>query len=247
MRRCALLSFNLPQGLCCAALLACAQSTVSPPSGTPAVRLLFVGNSLTSAFDIPGQVRQMATAAGFTPPVVLTRAYPDFALEDHWNQGVVQQDLANGHFDFMIMQQGASTLPESGVNLTRWTGTWTTEANRAGTRAGLYVVWAPLGGNLDAGIANYEAAANAAGTAIYPVAEAWREASSRDAGMPLYSADGLHPSEHGAWLAALVITSVIFDRAPRPFPNLYPALISGEQEATLRAAAAVAVARFARR
>jgi hypothetical protein len=217
-----------------------------PPTG-PALRLLFVGNSLTYTFDVPTQIQQMAMAVGLTPPTITELAFPNFSLEDNWAQGTGQQDLATGHYDVLIMQQGASTLPESGVDLTHWTGVWAAEAGKTSTRAGFYVVWAPVGGDFDGGIANYLAAADAANTAIYPVAQAWREVMRSDPSIPLYAKDGLHASEHGAWLAALVISSVIFDHPSRPFPNLFPQVITGEQETTLRAAAATAVVQFARR
>jgi hypothetical protein len=239
---------RLSRGLLCAALLACgADSATSigvppPPPPGVVVRLLFIGNSLTYTFDVPGQVAQMATRAGFATPVVTTHAFPNYSLQDHWDAQTIQPDLAEGHYDIVILQQGASTLESSGVELTQSLGLWANLARANNTRAALFVAWAPVGGNFDAGVAHHEAAATADNTALYPVAEAWREALRSDPAMPLYSNDGLHESEHGAWLAALVITAMVYDKPVASFANLFPDVITGTQEAALRAAAAKAIA-----
>ncbi|MES2304870.1 MAG: hypothetical protein V4558_05155 [Gemmatimonadota bacterium] len=236
------------------ALLACSSGPVQvsppppppPPPPTGAVRLLFIGNSLTYAYNIPGLVKQMSTAAGLIEPYTVSATYPDYALEDHWVSGTARSDITQ-RFDRVIMQQGPSTLPESGVALTQWTSTWSDEARKYGARPGLYVVWPPRGGDLAAGIANHEAAAAAANAALYPVAHAWREAWSVDPAMPLYGPDQFHPSQHGSWLAALIITAMVHDRPVGDFPNLFPAQITATQERVLRAAATKAIALYGRR
>lgn len=220
-----------------------------PPPGTPSadVRLLFVGNSLTYSYNIPSLVVQMATQAGLPAPAKQSIAEPNYALEDHWNVGAARSALATGHYTTVIFQQGPSTLVESGADLTFWLSRWADEARKYGTRPAAYVVWPPRGGDLDAGIANYTTAANVAGAAIYPVGQAWREAWRIDADLPLYGPDQFHPSQHGAWLAALVICAMVFDRPVADFPNVFPALITEDQERALRQAATTAIAQYGRR
>ncbi len=243
--------------LASAVLLSCGQglpsSTTSPipppppappPPPSAAVRLLFVGNSLTYVNDLPSLVGQMAVAAGFEAPVILSRAFPDFSLDDHWADGTARTDLATGHYTFVIMQQGPSTLDASGVQLTQSAVQWSTLARANGTVPALFVVWPPSDGNLDAGIHNYESAAAAAQARVFPAAEAWKEAWAEDPSMPLYSKDGFHPSVHGSWLSALVIASMVFDRPPAAFPNLFAGQITDGQEVVLRAAAARAITKW---
>lgn len=179
--------------------------------------------------------------------MVVTRAAANYALEDHWSDGVVQQDLKNGHYDLVIMQHGPATLAESGANLTQWVGTFAAEARKYGTRPAVYSVWAPDGGAFQDGITHYRAAADAADAAFYPVAQAWQETWRRQPSMPLYGPDGFHPSRHGALLAAMVITGVIFDLAPAKFDNLFPDQVSEGEAVVLRAAAAKAIREFGRR
>lgn len=211
------------------------------------MRLLFIGNSLTYAFNVPGLVKDMIASATGVEPIVLSSAFPDYALEDHWSSGTARSNITSQPFDRVIMQQGPSTLPESGVQLTQWTKTWSDEARRLNIRPGLYVVWPPRGGNLDAGIANHEAAATAANAALYPVGHAWRETWSVDPEMPLYGPDQFHPSLHGSWLAALVISAMVLDRPVTDFPNQFKSQITAAQEATLRAAATKVIAQYGRR
>jgi hypothetical protein len=230
-------------------VLACTQAAPSQPAtmAPASLRLFFMGNSLTYTFDIPSQVKRMAVAAGFDTPVIETSLYANYALEDHWTLSTARQDLASTHYDVLIMQQGPSTLTESGIDLTKWAGTWADFARVNGTRPAMFAVWPPLGGNLDSGVAHYEAAASAANTGLYPVGEAWREAWHAMPSIPLYGPDRFHPSEHGAWLAALVISSIIFDKPSSAFPNLFPGVITADQEVILRAAATTAIQRYGRR
>jgi hypothetical protein len=80
------------------------------------VRVLFVGNSLTYANDLPLLVSDIAKIDGvnFT---YTTLAAPNYALEDHWAEGTIQKALKDGQYDFLIAQQGPSALPESQITV----------------------------------------------------------------------------------------------------------------------------------
>lgn len=199
--------------------------------------LLFVGNSLTYTHDVPELVKRLAKAAGKAAPTVTVRALPNAGLEDHWNEGWVAKALRQRPYDVLIMQQGPSTLAASGADLSRWTSRFADEAVKYGTRPALFAVWAPSGGDLASGLANYTRAAETAGTVLYPVSAAWQAAWARRPTLPLYGSDGFHPSEHGALLAAMVITGVIYDADPATMPNLFKGTISDEEMIVLRDAA----------
>ena len=79
-------------------VLALGLLATSPPAAT-ADRVLFVGNSLTAANDLPLLVEAMAKARG----VALTCdavTYPDLSLEDHWRRGT-QKQIARGGYTFV--------------------------------------------------------------------------------------------------------------------------------------------------
>lgn len=215
-----------------------------PPVVPGAMRVLFMGNSLTYVENMPSLVARLAIGAGLQEPTVATRAGPNYGLEDHWNEGIVQDQLQRGGYQVLVMQQGPSSLAESRADLIPWVQRWADEARRHGTRPAVYAVWTPRGGDLDASITNYTDAATGADAALYPAGHAWREAWRTDPLLPLYSADQFHQSETGAYLVALVIAAQLFDRPPADFPNLFPQTISPARDAALKEAARVAIERY---
>ena len=241
--------------LLAAASLACAlpsdttgpDPTVPPPVAGGGMRLLFVGNSLTYTYNVPSLVRQLAVAAGKPTPTIMARTAADYALEDHWAEGVVQRDLRDGDYDVMILQQGPSTLTTSGENLTQWVRTFATAAAAVGTRVGVYAISAPVGADYAAGVEHYRTAAEVSATAFYPSSQAWLEAWSLNEAMPLYGGDGFHPSRHGATLNAMVIAALIFEIDPATMPNLFPTTISDVEAVQLRQATGQAARIYGRR
>jgi hypothetical protein len=193
------------------ALAVAGSTSAAPPEP---LNVLFVGNSLTQANDLPAQVARLATATGRLLEYK-TVAFGGFNLEDHWNQGDARTALATGDYDVLVMQQGPSALPESQVDLKLWAGRWADEARAAGTRLALWTVWPESWrqGALSDVIYSYRQAAVAAGAAVYPAGAAWLFAWQCRPALGLYGPDGFHPSPLGTYAAALVVYGRLF-KAP---------------------------------
>lgn len=233
------------------ALLACGGTTNGPslpppPPPEDGLTIVMLGNSLTEAWDIPGMIADLAVRSGAPRPTVRAVTFANFSLEDHWGMEQSQAAVDEGDPDVVIMQQGPSTLPESGAHLTEWTGRWAGRIRDAGGRPGLYVVWPQVGGNIGNGIQHYTDAADAHQTALYPVAHAFRTLGTTHPDLPLYNTDGFHPSPHGAWLAAMIIAAVIYDADPTAFGDPFSREISDEHAVILRQAAKAAVETYGR-
>jgi hypothetical protein len=186
-------------------------------SAKPSPRVLFIGNSLTRANNLPGMVAAMTAAVG-QPLECESVTFDGYSLEDHWNRGAgtaggssvetARHAIARGGWSFVVLQQGPSALPESRVLLIDYARRFDAEIRRVGARPALYMVWPATARRFDFdGVkTSYEAAAKAIGGLFLPAGEAWRRAWQIDSRLALYEPDGLHPTASGTYLAALVIT-----------------------------------------
>jgi hypothetical protein len=189
------------------------------PAQTPrSLRVLFLGNSLTDGNDVPSLVQAMAQLHDIDLQYT-AHAPGGYAIEDHWRDGR-QGLLTPGRFDVLILQQGPSTLPESQANLREWAVIWANAARQAGTRPALYMIW-PVRtqtGGFSLVSQSYRNAAEAAGAAIFPAGEAWRDAVAASPGLSLYQSDDLHAQPAGSFLAAMAIGRGLFGLDPARVP-----------------------------
>ena len=190
------------------ALAVAGSTSAAPPEP---LRVLFVGNSLTQANDLPAQVARLAAATGRSLEYK-TVAFGGFNLEDHWNQGDARTALATGDYDVLVMQQGPSALPESQVDLKLWAGRWADEARAAGTRPRALDGMARV---LAAGCAFrchllVPAGCRGRRRGVYPAGAAWLFAWQCRPALGLYGPDGFHPSPLGTYAAALVVYGRLF-------------------------------------
>jgi hypothetical protein len=197
-----------------AALLAIATSAAAPGVRAEAVpaprRVLFIGNSLTYANDMPKLVERMSERIG-EPISTSTVAFADFSLGDHWDKGDALAAIRRGGWDLVVLQQGPSSLPESRDQLVADTRRFDVEIRKAGARTALYQVWPPKARERFAPDVSrsYAEAAKAVGGLLLPVGDAWQETFKFDPAAKLYGADEFHPSLEGSQLAARVIVEAI--------------------------------------
>jgi hypothetical protein len=186
------------------------------------VHVLFVGNSLTAANDLPAMVAQLGARSGVAVEYD-ARTPGGYALEDHWQMTDIRDAIFGGHYDWVVLQQGPSTLPESGENLRVWAGTFADAIRAAGARPALYGVWPESyrRSALDAGIGNYRRAARDSGSVLLPAGAAWKAAWKLSPRLALYGPDGFHPSRLGTYLAAVVIYAGLTGRSPVGLPRLF--------------------------
>jgi hypothetical protein len=184
-------------------------------------KILFVGNSLTYSNDLPTLVQKIAKADGKKISVEMI-ARPNYALQDHWEEGKVQEVLSQNKFDYAIFQQGPSALLSSRKNLVEYALKFSQlcKANKA--QMSLYTVWPSGDRSFDFPnvIASYTMAADTTQALLLPAGLAWFRTLERRKDFPLYSSDGFHPTIHGSMLAAMVIYGKLFRKVNFDFMTL---------------------------
>ena len=189
------------------------------PNGS--LRVLFIGNSLTYANDLPAIVGALAEASGQGSFIHKSVAYPDLSLEDQWNRGDAQRAISGDKWDVVVLQQGPSGLEESRKLLLEYTRLFAKEIRASGAKPALYMVWPSQARSrdFDRVVESYRLAADDVKAILFPVGQAWREAWKSDPNIALYSEDRFHPSIAGSYLAALVIYEKLFAASPVGLPS----------------------------
>jgi hypothetical protein len=181
--------------------------------------VLFIGNSLTAVNSLPEVVAAIAASAGDTIRVA-SETIPGSALIDHLELGRAQPAIRADRWQFVVLQQGPSSLPANRDSLVMWTQMFAPLIRDAGARPALLMVWPSSDrlAYLDDVRESYQAAARAVNGVFLPAGEAWRTAWATDPALPLYGSDGFHPSELGTFLAALVVYERVTGHDARALP-----------------------------
>lgn len=186
----------------------CAPTPVSRPGVT---KVLFVGNSLTYTNDLPAKV----CAIGIGNGVLIEKemvAFPNYALEDHWNDGCLQIMINSGYYDFVVVQQGPSSQPDGAASLLEFGKRIQALCQANDTRLAFYMVW-PARVNyytFPGVISNYTAAADATGAILCPVGQVWKLHQDNTGDFSYYGPDDFHPSSSGSDVAAGIIYKALF-------------------------------------
>ncbi len=183
--------------------------------------VLFIGNSLTGANDLPATVAAIAAAAGDTMRVSAVTP-SNTALIDHaLGQTEAIAAVKRQHWDFVVLQQGPTPAGLCRDTLILAAKLLDPLVRAAGGRTALFMTWPTSAGSsafFDDVRLSFQLAAQAVGGVFLPAGEAWRAAWSRDKSLPLYGPDGYHPSAMGSYLAALTIYERLSGRDARTLP-----------------------------
>jgi hypothetical protein len=178
---------------------------------TPTKQILFVGNSLTYTNDLPKLVAQLASSNNIQIKTQ-TLAYANYALEDHWNDGELQQLITKGSFDFVVVQQGPSSQADGREMLFDYGERIAALCEVRGAKLVFFMVW-PAKVNyhtFDGVIKNYTDAAARSGSLLCPVGKVWKDHFDSTNDFSYYGPDQFHPSLDGSTVAAQIIYETLF-------------------------------------
>jgi hypothetical protein len=173
--------------------------------------ILFVGNSLTYTNNLPGIFAQMAKDSGVAVSVQML-AYPNYALEDHWNDKQMQTIISTGMYHYVVVQQGPSSQTEGREMLLDYGRKIKDLCVKYNTQLAFFMVW-PARSNLntiDGVIKNYTDAATETNSLLCPVGLVWKNYFLATGDYSYYGIDGFHPSVAGTESAAKIIFQSLF-------------------------------------
>jgi hypothetical protein len=173
--------------------------------------ILFVGNSLTYTNDLPSMVVELAGQKGITVKTEML-AFPNYALEDHWNDGRMEDMIGEKKYDFVIVQQGPSSQEEGRLMLLDYGKRIKEVCAKNNSQLVFFTVWPAYANfqNFDNVIKNYSSAATATNSLLCPVGAAWKKYIADTGDLSYYGPDQFHPSEKGSRVAAAIIVDTLF-------------------------------------
>lgn len=173
--------------------------------------ILFIGNSLTYTNDLPALVKEEAKKNG---KMVKTKmiAYPNYGLEDHWNDGKVQKLIKKNKYNFVIIQQGPSSQKYGRTSLLEFGKALQNICDPSNTKLVYFMVWPSRQyyQTFDGVIKNHTDAAEKNKALLCPVGKIWKTYIDKTNDFSYYSIDGFHPSLKGSKVAAKVIVKTLF-------------------------------------
>lgn len=170
------------------------------------INILFIGNSLTYTNDLPKLVKKTTKEKGLNIQTEMV-AKPDYALIDHWSDGIVQNLISKKNFDLVIVQQGPSSqdfgkeiLIEYGKKIKKLC-----EENNA--ELAFFMVWPSRQyyHTFEGVIENHTEAAKINNALLFPVGEVWKKHFEETNNFDYYGPDQFHPSQKGSQAAAEII------------------------------------------
>lgn len=200
------------------ALVACSHDSSGP--GSSAKSVLFIGNSLTYANDLPATVAGLASSAGIDMNTSDASRGGVALIDYFFDDGMALAAIDRGGWDFVVLQQGPTWPGLCRDTLVLATTMFADRIRAHGGKPALFMPWASETDMqyFDGVRTAYHEAASAAKALFMPVGEAWRIAFLNDPGLPLYDTDDYHPAPLGTYLAALVIYEQITGKDARQLP-----------------------------
>ena len=187
--------------------------------------VLFIGNSLTFMYDMPGIVADLShTLAPQMQICPFRETYPGVTLQWHFEQGQARARLQERTWDYVVIQEQSGRSFEEPDEMERWIRLAAEEVHAVHATALLYSIssqeWGPQAQELlDQRM--QKIAAESASTLV-PVNYVWQLALRANPSARIYGSDHHHPGPFGAYLAAALFVKAIDGKIPNIWPSSLP-------------------------
>lgn len=174
------------------------------------MKILFVGNSHTFNYEVPGLVLELARKDGIDCHVVMN-AHGGWTLAQHAKEPEVPFNIKNGGYDYVVFQEHAHPFDYDGkmLDAVSLMSRWAAESE---TIPVIFMPWAQKHERdkqkeMTEGCIK---AAEISGGLLAPVGELWWEYQDAHPEVEFYSPDRGHASKEGANFVAGIIWDTIY-------------------------------------
>jgi hypothetical protein len=189
------------------------------------LRILFVGNSYTYVSNMPHLVSLISDSTSVK--LVTSKSTAGGAtLSDHWNgaKGLKSKDaISSGKYDIVVIQGHSMEAIEKQDEFLNYSKKLSDLVKASGAKPYLYVTWArqKVPQYQETITETYRLASRQNDCGLIMVGEAWKLARTLRPDIQLFTMDGSHQSDLGAYLTALVFVGNLSGEIPKSFPSSY--------------------------
>lgn len=198
------------------------EKSVSAQDSKDSLSVLFVGNSYIYVENLPHIVSLISE--GSNVKLITRKSVVGGArLSEHWNskRGLKTMDIIkNGDFDIVVLQDFSMSAIDTPDSLMKYTGLFCDYIRENGGEPYLYVTWAreKVPQFQDQISKVYSEAAEKYDAVPVMVGDAWALAKAYRPTIKLFSSDGSHQGDLGAYLTASVFVQTISGSLPEQMP-----------------------------
>lgn len=210
-----------------------AQRNIDPAQ--PPLKFLFIGNSYTFFYDLPGMIVRLAESGpGKTPGLRIDAiTFGGATLEQHWKSGQASAMIRTENWTAIVLQEQSlwAMDPQKRRQTAHYAQMFAAEARKAGAKTLIVRTWPRKPGSdwyrnpqyRHLGNATHmndtftlwtEKVAAAAKAGVIPVSDFWMYTSENAPDLELYDPDGSHPSAQGSFLTALTLYRYLTGKSP---------------------------------
>lgn len=187
--------------------------------------VLFVGNSYTYYSNMPHLVSLISDS---TKVKLIT--YKSTAggakLSDHWNgnKGLKSKEaISSGKYDIVVLQGQSKEAVKEKEEFLMYSKKLSDLVKASGAKPYLYVTWAPqkIPQYQEIITETFQQASKESDCGLVMVGEAWKLAKKLRPDIGLFTTDGSHPSDLGAFLTACAFVKTFSRELPKNLPDRF--------------------------
>jgi hypothetical protein len=188
------------------------------------IRILFIGNSYTSAHELPEALKALAEASGTKPPLEVQQVIVGGAkLQTHWDRGQVLPLIRDGKWDFVVLQEQSQTplMPFGRDELFYpYARKFDGVIRESDAITLFFMTWArpDTPGPQKLWTDSYLRITKELRAEVAPAGMAWEKVLENLPHVEMFLDPGGHPTPAGTYLNACTFYAVIYDKSPEGLP-----------------------------